>query len=141
MNHSITLKATWKVVSRQVIPGLLVSLSLAACGENITTYTSSGKLSVRENLAARAAVKDAASQLRLRLDREGLSDSWQSYDRGALSICTAGMQEGLTSIIIEPDSLHKKDDFNQAMDLLNRRLMRIDPKFKIETDWAPNPWM
>ena len=110
-------------------------LLLAGCGEIDTTYTTSRHLSSRENRAASALVDSTASRLALKLDKEGLSLSWHSFHRGALSIELGAMPEAPTWVFLADDRLRRKRAFNSAKQNLTLGLRRIDPNIKIDTSW------
>lgn len=113
---------------------------LAGCGEIDTTYTTSRHLNSRENRAASALVDSTARRLALRLDQEGLSPSWHSFHRGALSIELGTLPEAPTWVFIADDRLHRKGDFYTAKQALTLALRRIDPNIKIDTSWEASTW-
>jgi len=115
-------------------------LMLAGCGEVDSTYTTSRRMSARENSAASALVDSTAHRLALRLDPEGLSPTWHSFDKGALSI-ELGDEAGRTWVFFADDRLRHKRAFDDSKAGLTRGLRRIDSRIQIETRWSPNPMM
>lgn len=115
-------------------------LLLAGCGEIDTTYTTSRHLNSRENRAAAALVDSTADRLVLRLDKEGLSPSWRSFHRGALSIEIGATPEAATWVFIADDRLRRKRDFNAAKQTLTLGLRHIDANIRIVTAWEASTW-
>ena len=115
-------------------------LMLAGCGEIDTTYTTSRHLNPRENRAAAALVDSTAHRLALRLDKEGLSPSWHSFHRGALSIEIGALPAAPTWVFIADDRLRRKRAFNSAKQTLTLGLRHIDANIRIVTSWEASTW-
>ena len=129
-----------------VLPGISAicfSLVLAGCGEVDTNYTSFRHMTARGNREASALVDSTAQVLGLKLDPEGLSPYWHSFDHGSLSIelDTASTLDGSWFVWFADDRLRRKRHFIDAKQNLTRGLRRIDPGIQIVTRWTTSAMM
>jgi hypothetical protein len=123
----------------EFVTAICAACLLVGCGEVDTNYIISGNS--RRNMGVISLVDSTAERLHLKSDKEGMSSTWHSYDRGALSY-DLGTQLGTSTTVFFADGrLAHKRGFNRVKQDLTHGLRRIDPKMQMNTRWVTNPMM
>jgi hypothetical protein len=128
---------------RFFILSISCAMLLAGCGTTDTRYVSSVPLTGRQKKEVFRTVDATARLFGMSVAHDYPGSSYREYSRHSLSLSVfyGWTNDGLTHVFLSVSGKSKTRGSERVEDKLTPALRLIDPHFKIETVYVPNPMM